>query len=1096
MKAPAYRADPRGCGRRAANRLASLLLLLLLAFHGLAFTGLAQEAEPEKQPLRVGLYYTGGSGEIEELKEAHGYDLEYLQALAQYTGWTYDYVTGSWSDCLAWLEAGEIDLLGFVQKTPERADALGYPSLPMAVTSGLLVTGSQSRVEDVVQKLKDGITVGLGKGNAFNEEFRAYCAENGYQVTYVEFDSLDALSPALERGEIEAAVVSEEDKTPAEQIVGNFASVDQYFATDKDNTTLLRELDTAMKQLHAYCPDLNTDLYQKYFGQSADGKPIFTTAEQEFILDNPYILVLYDAGWPPVEYLDEDGVTYRGISPDIFALLTEKCGIQFVYEGSTSGDVLDQLRTGGQHNTLTTISYDYTWAERHDVYITQPFISSGIVKLGRNPGAAEPVVAVNEKAYFTFLLADELRGVTTRHYAKQSQRLEAVRTGQADYTFVTEDQANYYRSIPKYAGLKMEPMLGYEQRICISVDKNSDPALLSVISKCLASITHDEMTEIVRRNTVGAYRLTFRDRLYRDRAPLAVAGVLAVTILSALTVLGMIRRRSQRKLLAAYRQKDEALVLAEQASAAKGSFMSRMSHEIRTPLNAVIGYNMIARSELANAKSEEARRSAEMKVMDCLTKSDIASRHLLTIINDVLDMSAIESGKIKLEHARFDFKGMITSLTAIFYSQAKAKGVSLDVVIGALSDEWFVGDQMRTNQVLTNLLSNAIKFTPEGGSVRLSICQLEGEQGQARIQFQVADTGIGMSADYLEHIWTPFEQADSSISRRFGGTGLGLSITKNLVDLMAGVIRVESRPGAGTVFTVELRYDRAEPPDSAQPYRFDHINALAVDDDPGTCDYIRLLFNRCGARCATVTSGQEAVRAVEQSLANRDAFSVCLVDWRMPQMDGIETIRRIRQLVGEQLPIIVLTAYDYTEIADRAAEVGGSRFLAKPLFQSSLFDLLAGIGGARQSPLVVKNAEYDFQGARVLLAEDNIMNMEIAKKLLESAGLAVDCAWNGSEAGDLFERSAPGAYLAVLMDVHMPVLNGYEATQRIRASHHPEAKTIPIVAMTADAFAEDVAEAREAGMNDHISKPIDVPVLFALLDRYRKRKDGGPTGNG
>lgn len=525
------------------------------------------------------------------------------------------------------------------------------------------------------------------------------------------------------------------------------------------------------------------------------------------------------------------------------------------------------------------------------------------------------------------------------------------------------------------------------------------------------------------------------------------------------------------------------------ANNSKSSFLSRMSHEIRTPLNAVIGYNTIAKAELAGEKDEAGRRQTEMKVMDCLVKSDIASKHLLTLINDVLDMSAIESGKMLVAHDRFDFKGLITSLTTVFYSQAKAKGVDFEVVFDNLTEEWFVGDQTRTNQILTNLLSNAIKFTPEGGRVQLKIRQPEAEVNAAHIHFEVSDTGIGMSEEYMSRIWLPFEQADSSISRRFGGTGLGLTITKNLVDLMGGTISVESALGEGTVFSVDLTFERNEQPDNLGAYNFGAINALVVDDDENTCDYIRLLFRRCGAKCVTVTSGAEALRAVSLAAGKGEQFSLCLIDWRMPDMDGLETIKLIREASEDSLPIIVLTAYDFTELADKAAEVGVNRFISKPLFQSSLFDLLASISGVNDTVPDEKNG-VDFHGARVLLAEDNVMNMEIARRIMESAGIVVDSAWNGREALEMFESCEPGTYITILMDVHMPEMNGHEATEAIRASSHPEAKTIPIIAMTADAFTENVAEAHAAGMNGLISKPIDFKLLFETLQKYAKDSDG------
>ena len=541
------------------------------------------------------------------------------------------------------------------------------------------------------------------------------------------------------------------------------------------------------------------------------------------------------------------------------------------------------------------------------------------------------------------------------------------------------------------------------------------------------------------------------------------------------------------RLLIIVKQLRQSVARERVANMTKSSFLSRMSHEIRTPLNAVIGYNAIAKTEMTGKKSDAQRRQTEMKVMDCLDKSEIASKHLLTVINDVLDMSAIESGKMQMERSSFDFKGLITSLTTVFYSQAKVKNVGFEVIIDTLKEEWFVGDQMRTNQVLTNLLSNAIKFTPEGGSVILKISQPEADKNAAHIRFDVTDTGIGMTKAYLEHIWTPFEQADSSISRRFGGSGLGLSITKSLVDMMGGTIVVQSEPGKGTTFIVDLNFERMAQPANAGPYDFSNVNALVVDDDISTCEYIRMLFNRCGAKCAAVTSGEDAIKAVSLAAEKQEAYTVCLVDWRMPGMDGIETIKRLRNLAGEKLPIIILTAYDFSELADKAAEVGVSRFISKPLFQSSLFDLLASIGGTQPKEIVKQNKSIDFAGARILLAEDNEMNMEIAKRIIESAGLVIDSARNGMEAVEMFEHAPAGTYKLILMDVHMPQMDGHQATRTIRASTHPEAKSIPIIAMTADAFIEDVAESSASGMNDHISKPIDIPTLFATLKKYIQR---------
>ena len=547
------------------------------------------------------------------------------------------------------------------------------------------------------------------------------------------------------------------------------------------------------------------------------------------------------------------------------------------------------------------------------------------------------------------------------------------------------------------------------------------------------------------------------------------------------------QNEESRRLAEAKRHTEEltvALHAAERADIAKTQFLSSMSHEIRTPLNAVIGYNTLARSEMTEAHTDAERRHAEMKVMDSLIKSEVASRHLLSIINDVLDMSAIESGKMKVEHSPFDFRGLITALTVMFFSQARAKGVSFEVLFDKPIDEWFVGDQLRINQILTNLLSNAVKFTPAGGGVTLSITETAVDEKQTNFRFTVADTGIGMTQEYLEHIWTPFEQAEASISRRFGGTGLGLSITKNLVELMGGTIRVESESGVGSTFFVDLTLTRTSQPDVKLERDFSAIRALVVDDDAGTCDYIKLLFDRCGAGCTTFTSGAEAVEHFAAAQKEKKPFNFCLVDWRMPNMDGFATINAIRRIAGKALPIIVVTAYDFSEVSEHTEALAINKFVSKPLFQSSLFDLLANISGQPEQPVTEQKRKLDFDGARILLVEDNNMNMEVAKRILISAKLAVDSAWNGQEAVDIFTASRAGTYKAILMDVHMPVVDGYQATRMIRASKHSDARTIPIIAMTADVFADDIAQAHDAGMNDHIAKPVDVETLYQKLAEY------------
>ena len=529
----------------------------------------------------------------------------------------------------------------------------------------------------------------------------------------------------------------------------------------------------------------------------------------------------------------------------------------------------------------------------------------------------------------------------------------------------------------------------------------------------------------------------------------------------------------------------DALENARHASEAKGNFLSRMSHEIRTPLNAIIGYLTLA--QLPNTSAE--------KIRHCLSSSESASHHLLNIINDVLDISAIESGRFKIAKAPFNLRQHLTPLTAMFYSQARNKGVTFTSALHSVQKEWLIGDQLRVKQILTNLLSNAIKFTPAGGTVSLVLTQTKLSTENVLIKFVVSDTGIGMSKDYLTRIFTPFEQESAATAQKFGGTGLGLSITQNLTTLMHGSIEVTSQPGKGSAFTVSLPFQIAPKEPGATDERnlassFSHVHALVVDDKPDECDYMLSLLKRCRVNTTAVTSGAAALEAIRTRENTPAAYDFCLLDWHMPQMDGIETARQIRQTCKRELPIIVVTAYDTNEIEDAARAAGVRQVIAKPLFPSTMFDLLISYFGHKNKTAAMQlPAAEKLANIRILLVEDNEMNREIAVALLQESGLIIDTAVDGRDALDKFTASDPGTYQCIFMDIQMPVMNGYEATRAIRSSAHPEAAAVPIIAVTADVFPEDIARALSCGMNDYISKPIDYPKLIkALLKFVRPEK--------
>ena len=518
-----------------------------------------------------------------------------------------------------------------------------------------------------------------------------------------------------------------------------------------------------------------------------------------------------------------------------------------------------------------------------------------------------------------------------------------------------------------------------------------------------------------------------------------------------------------------------ALEAAEKATFAKSRFLARMSHEIRTPMNAIVGLTTIAKLHCGEPE----------KISDYLGKIETASRVLLNIINDVLDMSAIESDKIKVASAEFDMKQLLTGISTVYYPQCSVKGVRFEMVVN-IENEILTGDGLRVNQILLNLVSNAFKFTPAGGAIKVMVDETARRDDTVFLRFRVSDTGCGMTADMKERLFKPFEQESGTTTREYGGSGLGLSIAKHLVDIMHGAITVESEKGVGTTFTVDLPFGSSNVSTRSISEILKTVRILTVDDDSAAREYTAIVLNRIGAAYDTASSGQQALDMINAAESEGNPYNVCLIDWKMPDMDGVEVTRRIRAMEKHRSLIIIISAYDLNEVEDEAKRAGADQFITKPLFQSTVFNVLMALTKGELKSMTAEPDNYDFTGRRVLLAEDQDLNAEIATDILSEANLETDRAGNGCEAVDIFSKAAPGTYDAILMDIQMPLLDGYGAARAIRALNRPDAKVIPIFAMTANAFIEDVAASLSAGMNGHISKPIDTRVLYSTLARAMK----------
>lgn len=530
-------------------------------------------------------------------------------------------------------------------------------------------------------------------------------------------------------------------------------------------------------------------------------------------------------------------------------------------------------------------------------------------------------------------------------------------------------------------------------------------------------------------------------------------------------------RMSQQQLV----ELDKAEKAATSANKAKSEFLSSMSHDIRTPMNGIVGMTAIA---IANIQDTA-------RVQDCLKKISLSSRHLLGLINDVLDMSKIESGKLSLNIDILSLRDVMENIVNIIQPQIKERRQHFDIFIENIESEEVCCDGVRLNQVLVNLLSNAIKFTPEEGTINVYLYQEASPAGDSyvRCHFRVKDNGIGMSPEFQRKIFETFSREDNKV-QKIEGTGLGMAITKFIVGMMGGTIEVESEQGKGSEFHVTIDLERATIQDTdivLPPWRL-----LVVDNNEDLCRSAASVLKGIGVQAEWVLNGRAALQKIEENHRKNADYEIILLDWKMPDMNGLETIRGIRKIVGDDLPILIISAYDWSDIEEEARAAGAQGFISKPLFKSNLYlGLSRYVEGMLEDDEQETSAdkELDFGGLRILLAEDNDLNWEIAEDILTDVGFEVEWAENGQICVDKFKQSEPGYYDAVLMDIRMPVMNGYDAAKAIRALDRPDAR-LPIIAMTADAFSEDIQRCLECGMNEHVAKPIDIDKLMKLLKRY------------
>ena len=561
---------------------------------------------------------------------------------------------------------------------------------------------------------------------------------------------------------------------------------------------------------------------------------------------------------------------------------------------------------------------------------------------------------------------------------------------------------------------------------------------------------------------------TFTDQL-QNGVPISYTVMIDITDITE-------QRELQRKLELQSKQLKEALDSAEKANQAKSDFLARMSHDIRTPMNAIIGMTAIAKAHI----------NEQERVLDCMEKIDGSSKLLLSLINEVLDMSKIESGRLILSEDDFNIGELLQDLVIMMQPEIKNKQQTLDIHVKDLKHEYVTGDTQRIKQVLMNILSNAVKYTPEKGQITIDINEKEPKDGTGNYEFVFKDSGRGMKPDFLDKIFLPFERADDNEIRNIQGTGLGMAISHKIIKMMGGDIKVESEYGKGSCFTINmpLHYQEFAP---IEKIGTDGLEILVVDDDETACQSTCNCLQEIGINSDYVCSGSEAINKVQLRHQERNDYFAVIIDLKMPDMNGLEATRQIRKIIGTDIPIIILSAYDIEEYEAEAKAAKANGFITKPLYKSKLLKVLQRFlhEGSRSEPVrQFKLSDADYSGKRILLVEDNELNREIAVEIIGSTGVSIDTAVNGLDAVNIVSRSPEGFYQMILMDIQMPVMDGYEATRQIRSLKRSDISGMPIIAMTANAFSEDVTNALKAGMNYHLAKPIDISALMSVLGKY------------
>ncbi len=1076
-------------------------VLLFLLLPG-ALSGAERGA---RKVVRVAYQEFNRQMEVDENnKPVSGYAYDYIQTIGLYAGWEVRFVPcDSFFDSIEKLRAGEADLIYEISHTEERAQEMLYPDEPMGFEYYYLYASADNEAitPDDYETLR-GRTVGVTMGTTLGEILKAWCEKKGVELNVVEYEDIPEKEADLYAGKIDLDLeLSMLAKNNLSAIV-KIGSSPYYLVARKDRPDLVTDINEATDKIQNNDLFFFSRLQAQYFSDTVLSRNL-TTDEKEWLAEHKTLRIGFFNHYLPFSSKDENGNPIGSAIEavgEIFKRLDLHGTVQIEFI------CFDDLKKG------------YKAVESGAIDVMLPAYISGSVKQDYHIiGGKSIATLVSDLTFLNDYEDGKAKRVgVNRHnlmqyyYSKDSAPeseivffedingcLDGLLAGTADVTFLNGARAEPLLKPEKYHPLRsVRAQKDFQLRMAFAED---NIGLMLLMDRGLTMLTPDFINKASYAFVGRIYAFSLMDFI-REHFLAVLAGV---AFLVAMAVLLVFSRISNRKLehineaLVAYSetiedqslheadlrkqlekkqdQLEDALQMAQSASRAKTTFLSNMSHDIRTPMNAIIGFTGLAASHVNEPEH----------VLEYLTTIAQSSEHLLSLINDVLDMSRIESGKMTLNEKPESLAGIFHALRDIARPDIKVHQLQFFIDTVDVRNEMVWCDKMRLNQVLFNLVSNAIKYTHPGGTITLRIEQKAATGAdRARYEFRCKDNGIGMSEEFVKTIFDPFTREESSTVSGIQGTGLGMAIAKNIVEMMGGQISVTSKKGEGTEFVVVVEFRIAGSPaaDATIP-ELKGLRSLVVDDDANACQGVADMLRAVGMRSEWCLSGQEAVSRTEEAVRNGDRFKVYVVDWLMPELDGIETVRRIRKIAGADAIIIILTAADWVDIEAEARAAGVTGFIAKPLFPSDLRrSLLQACGRSGPEGGAHEEAENSLKGRKVLLVDDSKLNRKIGMLQLQEHGMVVDTAENGQAAVDIIREKGAGAYDFILMDVQMPVMDGYEATARLRKL--PDGGKVKIIAFSANAFEEDREKSLKAGMDGHIAKPLKIDELLKELKRF------------